>query len=370
MTEATFRRTPLNAWHRQHGARLIEFGGWEMPVWYSGIKDEHLAVRRRAGIFDVSHMGRFRVEGDGVERFLNHLTANDVKALAPGNAQYTLLLNPEGGTIDDLIIYRETAARFLVVVNASNTAKDWAWMSEHRPGGVQMADITDDWSLLAVQGPAATGILQRLTDSTLGPVKSFAFIHATASGIDCLLARTGYTGEDGFEVFVPAEHAETVWNGILQAGQTDGIRPIGLGARDTLRLEACLPLYGHELDDLTSPLEIGFGWVVKFTKDDFIGKAPLMKMKEQGAPRALAALVGEDKAVPRQGFRVVKGQEAVGTVTSGTFSPMSEMPIALFFTRPNSTQVNDRVLVDIRNSFHPARVVKKPFYKRRTPDGT
>jgi len=352
-TQTDLRRTPLHAAHLRAGARMVPFGGWDMPVQYAGLKAEHTAVRERAGVFDVSHMGEFRVQGPGAEAFLQHMTTNDVSKLKPGRAQYNWLPGAAGGLVDDIYVYRVGAEEFLLVVNASNIAKDWAHLQAHLPAsGVQLIDESAQTALLAVQGPQAESLLQPVCDTDLSAVKKNAYLAATLLGLPVRLARTGYTGEDGFEVFAAAEHAEQLWDGLLVLGVT----PAGLGARDTLRLEAGFPLYGHEFSDDLHPLSSGYGWVVK--DKAHLGREAL----DAPTPQKLIGLK-LDKVPVREGYPVKLAGVVVGHVTSGTSSPTLGHPIAAALVVLDAADA-ETYTVEVRGKDHEATRTAMPFYKR------
>jgi aminomethyltransferase len=330
MAVATLKETPLADQHRQLGARMVDFAGWNMPVQYKSIIAEHLAVRKKVGLFDVSHMGEFLVRGEGAEEFLQFMIANDLNKIStPNKALYTQFVMPDGGTVDDLIVYRRLED-FLVVVNASNIEKDWQWLKQHAKDfpGVDLLDISDVTALLALQGPNAVPLLAKLTGTDVGALPSFGYANATIGGAEVSFGRTGYTGEDGFEIFVGVENSVKVWQALLKEGAEYGIEPCGLGARDTLRLEAGLPLYGHELDEKTSPLTAGLGWSVKLDKQPFEGRHALLKQKEQGLKVQIVCLKSEGKALPRQGYAVLAGDKEIGSVTSGSQGIFVGYPIA------------------------------------------
>src|SRR5260221_4237440 len=318
-TPAQLNRTPLYEQHRALGARLVEFGGWEMPVQYSGILQEHDAVRTHAGLFDVSHMGEFKVEGTGALAFLQYLVPNDVSRLAVGQALYTQLCLPDGGTIDDLLVYHLADMHYMLVVNAANIAKDFAWVQEQAKNfqDVQITDQSDTTALIALQGPAAQAILQPLTEVDLANIRYYHFAAGSVSGINCIISRTGYTGEDGFELYCAPVDVVKLWNDLLAAGKQHGLLPAGLGARDTLRLEAGYCLYGHELDEQTNPLEARLGWTVKLNKGDFIGRGALLAVKKQGPQRLLSGIELLDRGVPRGGYAIYLHDQQIGTLTSG-----------------------------------------------------
>lgn len=367
------KRTALFEEHQKLGGRLIDFGGWELPVQYSGVMDEHLACRSGAGLFDVSHMGEVTVEGPGAEAFLNHLITNNVSKMAVGQAQYTVMCRENGGIVDDLIIYRRTLDTYLVVVNASNTEKDFSWMQEvaakFRPGKPEfkLSNESAHYSQIAIQGRTAEKILQTLTQVPLSSIRYYTFAEGALCGdIPAIIARTGYTGEDGFEVYVAWEKGPAVWQALLEAGKPHGLKPCGLGARDTLRLEMKYPLYGHELSDETHPLEAGLGWVTKLDKSDFVGKAALVAAKEKGLTRSLIGFKMLERGIPRQGYSVYSGDgaQALGTVTSGTQSPSLSQAVGVAYVPPSHSAVGTRITIDIRGAKIPAEVVPTPFYKR------
>lgn len=359
------RRTPLFEAHKKAGARIVPFAGWEMPVQYTGVLPECRAVRERVGIFDVSHMGRVRVRGAGAEAYLQHLTVNDVGTLEDGQAQYSLLCREAGGVIDDIIVYRLGPDEFLVVVNASNAEKDLAWMRHHAPlsgDTLILEEETEQTALLAVQGPHAITLADALSDRDIAALPRFGLDESVIAGVQCLAARTGYTGEDGVEIFCRAEEARGLWQSLLDKGA----EPCGLGARDTLRLEAALPLYGHEMDEHTSPYEARLGWVIKTNKrEDFLGKHALTQLKGAPPRRRLVGLEMENRSIPREGYAVhaPEGGERVGAVTSGTFSPMRGKGIALARVASEHAAAGTPLEVAIREARHPARVVPLPFYK-------
>lgn len=366
---STLRRTPLYSEYADlPGVRCIDFGGWELPVQFIGIQKEHEAVRTRAGLFDVSHMGELLVEGTGAEAYLQHMTTNDVSRLQIGQAQYALLCYPDGGIVDDLLIYRLAPEQFMLVVNASNIDKDYTWLNEHLPiEGVSLRNSSDDIALLALQGPLAAEILSLVTDVNLSELKSFHFIQdVTVAGISLLLSRTGYTGEDGFELYMAPEHAAHVWHKLLSAGEPYGLQPAGLGARDTLRFEARLPLYGQELSSTISPLEAGLGWFVKLQKNTpFIGQQALQSQKLEGLPRKAVGIEMIDKGIPRAHYEVFNMEgHRIGEVTTGTQSPTLKRNLGLALLDTPYTTIGTQVLVDIRGKMLKAEIIPTPFYKR------
>jgi len=361
---AALKRTPLFAVHRRAGAKMVEFGGWEMPVQYRGVIEEHLTVRGHAGLFDVSHMGEIEVRGAGALDFCQRLTANDVARLNLFQAQYNFLLNEQGGIVDDVIIYRVKPEAYFICVNAANIDKDFAWLTDHAGVGVDVEDQSGLYAQLALQGPAAEPILQSLTAQTLAAIKPFQFIFADVAAIRCMVARTGYTGEPGFELFCHADGAERLWYELMEAGSARGIAAVGLGARDTLRLEKAYPLYGHELSDTTTPLEAGFEWVLKWSKLSFLGRERLLQQKQQGVDRKLVGLEALEPGIPRGGYAVVKDGAKIGTITSGTKSPSLRKAIALAYVASADASIDNRLDVEIRGRMIPAKIVSLPFYRR------
>ena len=337
---------------------MVDFGGWEMPQQYTSIRDEHLAVRNVAGLFDVSHMGRFRVAGDSLE-FLQHLVTNDLSQLGPGQAQYNLLLNEEGGIVDDLVVYHGEEG-FFVVVNASNREKDLRWFREHAPSGLEVEDRTFELALIAFQGPRAQELLPA---EGLDGLAYFGFRRGGVAGVRALISRTGYTGEDGFEVFVNSDRVAEVWDAILARGKDAGVLPAGLGARDATRLEAALRLWGNDMDETVNPYEAGLGWTVKLDKGDFIGRDALVKVKAEGPRRKLVGLKLEPGSIARHGAAVSSGGKKAGVITSGTHSFFLGYPIALAMVEAASLRVGDTVGVEVRGREAPAEVVKLPFYR-------
>ena len=359
-TPAPLKRTPLRDVHAALGAKMVPFGGWDMPVQYAGIIEEHRCVRSAVGLFDISHMGEFEVRGPGALAAVQSLATNDASTLAIGQVQYSLLCYPEGGIVDDLTLYRLAEDHYMLTVNASNIDKDWAWVTEGAKGG-GWTNVGAETGLLAVQGPRAEGLVQRLADQDVTRVPYYHFISGNVAGVPCLISRTGYTGEDGFELYAPAARLEALWNGLMQGGKGDGIQPIGLGARDTLRLEMKFALYGNDIDETTNPLEAGLGWVVKPAKGEFIGRGAIEAMRAAGVKRKLVGFEMAERAVARHGYRLLKGGDAVGIVTSGSFSPSLERCIGMGYLRADLTAVGTEFDVDIRGQAHRARVAKTPF---------
>ena len=344
---------------------MVEFAGWEMPVQYRGVIEEHLAVRGRAGLFDVSHMGEVEVRGRGALDLCQMLTANDLSRLQHGQAQYNLLLNEQGGIIDDVVIYPLEADHILICVNASNTDKDFDWIKKRSGGSAEVENTSSHYIQLALQGPLAEKILQRLTRLRLEVIKPFHFLFGDVGGIHSLVARTGYTGEDGFEIFCDPTQGQKLWGALMDAGSEHGLQPAGLGARDTLRLESAFPLYGHELDDSTTPLESRLEWVVKFSKGNFLGREDLLRQKQQGVQRKLVGLEMSEPGIARSHYPILKQGERLGEVTSGTKSPTLGRAIALGYVRAEHAAVGNGVEVEIRDRRVGARIVPLPFYRRQ-----
>jgi len=343
---------------------MVEFAGWEMPVQYRGVIEEHLAVRGRAGLFDVSHMGEIEVRGSGALEFCQRLTANDLSPVEVFQAQYNLLMNAAGGVVDDVIVYRVKSDAYFICVNAANIEKDFSWLCRHAGADVEVDNQSALYAQLALQGPLALTILQPLTALQLRDVKYFHFAFADVATIRCMVARTGYTGEDGFELYCHADAAERLWHALLTAGQPAGLVPVGLGARDTLRLEAAYPLYGHELDDTTTPLEAGLAWVAKLTKPAFLGRDVLAEQKTAGVKRKLVGLEMLTPGIARSGYPLFKQDRHIGKVTSGTKSPSLGKAIALAYVDSKDTEIGHQLDVEIRGRRVPGQIVKLPFYRR------
>ena len=346
-------KTPLYKWHIANKARMVEFGGWEMPVYYTTVSDEHNCVRKNVGLFDLCHMGQISVSGDNALEFLQQIATNDISKIAPGQVQYSLVCNELGGVIDDVLVYRKSNS-YLVIVNASNTQKDFEWFNTHRMSDIEISNVSNDILMLAVQGPNAEKCLQKIADIDLKEIKYYCFKMCKIGGIKSLISRTGYTGEDGFEIY--AECDTKIWEAILDAGREYAIKPIGLGARDTLRLEAAMPLYGHELDIDTNPFEAGLGRFVDLDKKEFM---------EKDAVKKLVAFRMLDRGIPRHGYKIVKNGKIVGKVTSGTMSPTLNEAIGLGYVEENNSAINTEIDIVIRDRNYRAIIVEKPFYKRR-----
>jgi aminomethyltransferase len=360
-SDQPLKKTPLNELERNLGGKMVDFGGWELPVQFSGILDEHEAVRKRAGIFDVSHMGEIIVKGPAALPLLQKLTCNDVSKLADGRAHYNGLLYPTGGFVDDILIYRNSADDYFVVVNASNSDKDFEWMRESAKGlDVEVANVSADYAQLAIQGPRAEALLQPMTSTDLSSIKYYRFAHGSVDRVMAIISRTGYTGEDGFELYVAPEHAPYLMEKIIHAGA----KPCGLGARDTLRLEAKMALYGNDIDHTTTPIEADLEWIVKLDKGDFSGRDVLDRERAEGPRRKLVGFEMVDRGIARHGYPVVDGSTEIGVVTSGTHSPTLKKAIGLAYLPLDKAAPGNEFAVLIRGKETRARVVPTPFYKR------
>jgi aminomethyltransferase len=360
MADSPLKRTPLFENHRRAGGKMVDFAGWEMPVQYSGLMDEHRAVRTAAGLFDVSHMGQVRVTGPGAEAYLQRLTPNDVSKLVPGRAHYDGLLDQEGHYLDDILVYRLAAEEFLVVVNASNADSDFAWMSSQPHPDAALHNVSEDWALLALQGPRAPAILARLSPADLAAIKYYRFAEGSVAGKPAILSRTGYTGEDGFELYFDNAQAAHIWNAIMASGE---VTPAGLGCRDSLRLEMGMALYGNDIDDTVTPLEANLAWIVKLQKGEFVGRNALVAQKEQGLAKKLVGFTTSERAFPRHGYPVICNGEPSGVVCSGTLSPTLNIPIGTCYLPTANAQPGNELGIDIRGKIVKAEVVKLPFYK-------
>ena len=363
-SESDSRRTPLYECHQHAGGRLVDFAGWKLPVQYSGLMDEHRSVRTAAGLFDVSHMGEFKVSGPGAEALLQHLTPNDVSKLKPGRIHYSGLLTETATYVDDLLIYRVGEEEFLLVVNAANAAKDFAWVQSRLSEGVEIEDVSDAYALIALQGPRAQEILAELTEIDLSQIRYYRFEIADVDGHQAIVSRTGYTGEDGFELYLSPAIAPRIWDRLLEVGGPKGLVPAGLGARDTLRLEAAMALYGHEIDDTTTPLEAGLSWVVKLAKGDFLGCNVLARQKEDGVEQKLVGFEVTGRGIARQGYDVLSEGETVGRVTSGSFSPTLEKAIGMAYVPVALAEAGTEIQIQVRKNAVPGVIVPVPFYKR------
>ncbi len=365
-------KTPYHDFHVAANAKMVPFAGFIMPIHYdgstplttTGITAEHLAVRNNVGLFDLSHMGEFEVSGPQALEFLQKATVNDVSKMEVGSCQYNCMCQPDGGIVDDLLVYR-LPTRYMLVVNASNIEKDFRWLHKQTSGfNVRLVDKSSETSLLAIQGPNAQKVLAQITDYDLDSIPYYHWALGGIAGVELLFSRTGYTGEDGFELYIAPEHAEKLWHAIIKAGKKYDMKLIGLGARDTLRLEMKMALYGNDIDETTTPIEAGLGWIVDFDKGNFIGRDVLLKQKEKKPTRRLVCLELEGKAFPRHGYDIYSGDEAIGKVTSGTFSPSLQKGIALGYVPIKLSRLGGTVEVDIRGKRFPAVVVKPPFYKK------
>ncbi|WP_452221967.1 glycine cleavage system aminomethyltransferase GcvT [Lacinutrix salivirga] len=358
------KNTALTDTHKALGAKIVPFAGYNMPVQYEGVNIEHETVRKSVGVFDVSHMGEFLIEGPHALDLIQKVSSNDASKLTVGKAQYSCLPNETGGIVDDLIIYKLKEEQYLLVVNASNIEKDWNWISAKNDVGATMKDLSEDYSLLAIQGPKAVEAMQSLTSHDLSEIKFYNFVVGDFAGIEhVIISATGYTGSGGFEIYCKNSEVKQIWDSVLKAGADYGIKPIGLAARDTLRLEMGYCLYGNDIDDTTSPLEAGLGWITKFTKD-FTNSEALEDQKRRGVDRKLVAFELDDRGIPRQGYDIVDGQgKKIGEVTSGTMSPMLGKGIGLGYVPTVFTDVNSKINIQIRKNAVPATVVKLPFYK-------
>ncbi|CAN5305204.1 glycine cleavage system aminomethyltransferase GcvT [soil metagenome] len=367
MSIENLKKTPLNEIHRTSGGKMVDFGGWDMPVQYTaGVIAEHLATREKAGLFDVSHMGEIWVEGADAIAFVNRITTNDVTKLVDGQAHYSALPNATGGVVDDLLVYRFDEAKLLLVVNAGTTEKDWDWITSQVTGDdrITLTNASKDYCQIAVQGPRALEIAQKLTAENLSEIKYYHFTVGKFDGVDAIISRTGYTGEDGFEVYAAADKAVQIWNNLLETGAEYGILPAGLAARNTLRLESAMSLYGHELSDEISPLEAGLGWICKINKGDFVGREHLVKLKAYGLKRKIVGFELTDKGIARDEMEVYVGDEKVGVVTSGSPAPFLKKNIGLAFLPIEFANIGQEIPIDVRGKKLAAVVVPTPFYKR------
>lgn len=361
------KKTPLNAVHRALGGKMVDFGGWDMPVQYkAGVIEEHMATRTRVGLFDVSHMGEIWVEGSDAIDFVNSLTTNDVTKLVDGQAHYSALTNESGGVVDDLLVYRFGPEKLLLVVNAGTTDKDWEWITSNKGDfDVVLTNASADYCQIAIQGPKAVEILQTLTDTELEPIKYYHFTTGHVDGVEAIISRTGYTGEDGFEVYAAADKAEQLWNKMLEIGGEYGILPAGLAARNTLRLESAMSLYGHELSDDISTFEANLGWITKMDKPEFTGKDALADLKAEGLKRKLVGFEMREPGIARDGFDVYIDDKKVGEVTSGSPAPFLKKNIGLAFVPPEFAKTGQEIRIDVRGKKLLAEIVPTPFYKRQ-----
>jgi aminomethyltransferase len=361
---AELRKTALNAVHRSAGAKMVNFGGWDMPVEYSGILAEHLAVRTRAGLFDVSHMGEIEIRGPEALALVQWVTCNDAAKLAVGQAQYSGLMTERGTFVDDILVHKISDLHYFLCVNAGNQDDDFAYIVSQNRFNAEAENSSPRYSQLAIQGPRAKEILQPLTETALDPIRYYHFTFGAVSSVDCLIARTGYTGEDGFEIYFAPEFSEMLWNKLMQTGEKFGLIPCGLGARNTLRLEAGMALYGHEIDDTTTPWEAGLGWICKLEKSTFQGKGTLAQQKQSGARRKLVGFEMLDKRIGRDGYPVFVGGVNSGRVTSGGPAPFLKKNIGMAYVPPETSAVGTNIEVEIRGQLAGAQIVALPFYKR------
>ena len=372
MSEGNLKQTPLNAVHRELGGKMVDFGGWDMPVQYpAGVIEEHMRCRTRAGLFDVSHMGEIWVDGPGAVRFVNRLTTNDVTRLIDGQAHYSALTNDHGGVVDDLLVYRFAEEKLLLVVNAGTTEKDWEWIASHHSDddNCALTNASGEFCQIAVQGPDAVGIVQQLTETDLSAIPYYHFTEGWVDDVESIISRTGYTGEDGFEVYAAPECAEQLLNKFLETGSygsADGILPCGLAARNTLRLESAMSLYGHELGDDISTYEANLGWITKIDKGEFTGREALAALKEKGLSRRLAGFEMTEPGIARDGYDVYVGDEKVGVVTSGSPAPFLKKNIGLAFLPPDFAKIGQEIRIDVRGKHLSAQIVPTPFYKRQS----
>ncbi|MGE5473649.1 MAG: glycine cleavage system aminomethyltransferase GcvT [Ignavibacteriales bacterium] len=366
-------KTPLFELYEEYGGKVVDFAGWALPVQFSGIIEEHKAVRTNAGLFDVSHMGEILVFGEGATEFLDFLLANDISSLKNGKIRYAHMCNNNGGVVDDILVYKLSFDEYLLVVNASNIEKDFKWIKSKAPNEVFIENVSQQFAQLALQGPKAVEILSKLTDSGLSSMKYYSFERDVfVSGFKCIISRTGYTGEDGFEIYCAPKDAPNLWRKILETGNDFGAVPVGLGARDTLRFEACMPLYGHELDEDITPLEAGLERYVKLDKPDFIGKKALKEQRQNGIPRILIGIEMIERGIPRGGYSVILNQKAIGKVTTGSYCPTANKNLALAFVDVKRVSVGDNgkplegqeLYIEIREKNVMAKTVITPFYRR------
>ncbi|MFH1380088.1 MAG: glycine cleavage system aminomethyltransferase GcvT [bacterium] len=358
------KKTPLSHVHEKLGGRMVEFGGWWMPIQYTGIIAEHNAVRTSAGIFDLSHMGEFFIQGPDAEKFLQRLVTNDVSRMVDGRVMYTPMCNEQGGIVDDILVYRFSDQKYMLVVNASNIDKDFNWFNAYK--GRQNLELTNQSEtcvLIAVQGPKSVSILQPLTKTDLSAIKYYWFAESFCGDIPVLLSRTGYTGEDGFELYAAASQGEKLWELVMKSSKYKNLVPVGLGARDSLRLEASFSLYGNELDDETTPLEAGLGWTVKLEKGDFIGKEPLLKQKSGAFTKQLVCFAMKGSGIPRHGYKLYLNNAEQGRVTSGTFSPTFKKGIGMGYISCAEGKEGEELQIDIRGTKQPGIIAKRPFYR-------
>jgi len=360
------KKTKFYALHEKAGAKIVEFAGFLMPIQYSSIIAEHKSVRESVGVFDVSHMGEVFVEGKNALDFVQHITINDASKLISGRVQYSAMCYEHGGIVDDLLVYKIADDKFMLVINASNTQKDFDWMNKNNKFEVELKNLSDDHSLLAVQGPNSKMVVQKALDLNLDDLEYYHFKEIEIEGLNLLISRTGYTGELGYEIYFVGDEtqAEKIWNLLFETGEEFGIKPVGLGARDSLRLEMGYCLYGNDIDQTTNPLEAGLGWITKLKKNEFIGKDELVKVKENGINRKLTPIISEEKAFPRKGYDITISGKKIGEITSGTVSPVLEKPIALAYVQTEYSPEGTNLNFSIRGKEIPAKVTKLPFVSK------
>lgn len=361
---AELRKTALNSTHRRMGAKMVSFGGWDMPVEYTGILAEHEAVRTRVGLFDVSHMGEIEIRGARALELVQHVTCNNAAKLVEGQALYSGLMTERGTFVDDLLVHKISDTHYFLCVNAGNQDADFAHVVKHNKFGAQTENAGPRYSQIAVQGPRALELLQKLTKTALAPIKYYWFTFGDVNGVHCMIARTGYTGEDGFEIYFSPEHSEKLWNALMDAGQAFGVTVCGLGARNTLRLEAGMALYGHEIDDTTTPWEANLAWICKTDKGEFLGREALVRQKEKGVERTLVGFEVDGRLIARDGYPVLDGEREVGSVTSGGPAPHLKKNIGFAYVPPALSGVGTKLGVSVRGQVAAARIVPAPFYKR------
>ncbi|MGB6877774.1 MAG: glycine cleavage system aminomethyltransferase GcvT [Candidatus Acidiferrales bacterium] len=362
--KAELRKTSLNSTHRRMGAKMVDFGGWDMPVEYTGILAEHEAVRTRVGLFDVSHMGEIEIRGARALELMQHVSCNDAAKLAVGQAHYSGLMTAKGTFVDDLLVHKFSDTHYFLCVNASNQDRDYAHIVEHNKFGAEVENAGGRYAQIAIQGPRALRLLQKFTNVVLDPIKYYWFTRGDVDGVHCLIARTGYTGEDGFEIYFAPEFAEKIWDRLMDAGRDLGVMACGLGARNTLRLEAGMALYGHEIDETTTPWEANLAWICKVDKGEFLGRDALVKQKVAGVTRTLAGFEMESRLIARDGYTVLEGERAIGTVTSGGPAPFLKKNIGFAYVPPAMNKPGTRIGVAVRAQTAAAKIVSVPFYKR------
>jgi len=366
LVESNLKQTPFHKFHIENGAKMVPFAGYEMPIQYTGMTGEHLAVRENVGLFDISHMGEFELSGPDSLALIQRITVNDASILKDGEIQYSCMCYENGGIIDDLLIYRLSENRYMLVVNASNLQKDFDWIRNHLDGDVALENQSDKFGLLALQGPNAVKVIQKTSGFDFSQMEYYTNAVVNIAGHDILLSRTGYTGEDGFEVYIPNEMADEIWMAFVDAGKEFDMQLIGLGARDSLRLEMKMSLYGNDIDQNTSPIEASLGWIVNFDKGDFIARDILLNQKQEKPKERLICLELEGRLFPRHGYKLFHEGEEVGRVTSGIFSPTLQKPIAMAYLKRSLTKIGRTVEMQIRDKFYTSKVIKPPFYKKGT----